>query len=72
MNIGTRVLDLPSTIRAFVVRSFDDDAYYTVVLNARMNAEQQKQAYQHEIDHIYSGDFISCAPPDLIESVRHL
>lgn len=72
MNIGTKVLDLPSTIRAFVVRSVEDESYYTVVLNARMSVEQQRLSYQHELDHIYSGDFTSCASPDLIENVRHL
>lgn len=71
MNIITRLIDLPTTIKAFVVRTFEDDSYYTVVLNARMNHEQQRVAYQHEVDHIYSGDFTSYASADMIENVRH-
>lgn len=56
--ITTIFTDLPLTIKGFVKRTFDDgEYYYTIVLNAQYNKEQQEEAYLHEMRHIMNNDF---------------
>ena len=63
---------MPCTIRACVVRYFDtDDVFFTIMVNTRMSDRQQREAYQHEMNHIEHGDFSRCLSADCIESMRH-
>lgn len=49
------LLNLPTTVRGFV--TLGSDYSPIIIINARMTAEQQKKTYQHELDHILSGQF---------------
>ena len=51
--------DLPTSINAFVVRTYEDDEHYTIVINSRVSADKQMEAYRHEISHICNDDFAS-------------
>ena len=60
MEIQVIYVDLPPRVKGMTVKTFDyegGDDYYTIVLNARLNAEQQKAAYEHELAHIEGRDF---------------
>ena len=71
-NIVVRYRDLPTTIKAYVVRCFDSgDIFYTIIINSRISYEQQREAYKHEMSHIECGDFSCEYPADYIESMRH-
>lgn len=64
--------DLPERVKGMVVRTFDGDECYTIVLNSKLNREQQLEAYRHELEHIECDDFASNWPVDEIEWVRHV
>lgn len=66
--------DLPLHISGMIKETFDDgEDRYTIVLNARLNDEQQRKAYFHELRHLDEGDLdrINCSV-DEIEYIRHL
>lgn len=67
-NVNVYYFDLPSTIKAFVVRYED---YYTIILNSRNSFEQNQLSYWHEMAHIMHGDFSRCVDVNVLESVRH-
>lgn len=60
--------DLPCAVGAFTVRR---DGFYTIVVNARSSAAQQRESVAHERRHIESGDFDRSIPADSIEGMRH-
>ena len=62
------IKDLPCRISGFTKKTGD---YYTIVLNARLNEERQREAYKHEMEHIEEGDFDRSCSADVIECVRH-
>ena len=66
--IQVKLLDLPVSISSFV--QIDDDVY-TVVLNARLSAEDRLRHYRHEIDHIENCDFEKEETADEIEAYAH-
>ena len=47
--------DLPVHVHGFVCMGSDYNP--CIVINSRMTVEQQKKTYQHELDHILSGQF---------------
>lgn len=47
--------NLPCTIKAFTVKNNDDS--YTIIVNARLNYEQQNSSFKHELHHIVNCDF---------------
>jgi hypothetical protein len=49
-----RLMDLPPRIKGFVVRRNGEDV---IVLNSRLNREQNMKTYLHEKKHIENGDF---------------
>ncbi len=49
-----RLMDLPPRIKGFVVRRNGEDV---IVLNSRLNSEQNMKTYLHEKKHIENGDF---------------
>lgn len=72
--MNTILMDLPESVKGFTVRMFDENIgedYYSVILNAKLNWEQQADAYLHEISHIDDGDFYSCESVDQIEWRAH-
>ena len=54
-DIYTYYVDLPCTIRSFVVSN--NDTNFTIILNAKLGREQQLKAYLHEMNHIRNGDY---------------
>lgn len=66
--IQVKLLDLPVSISSFV--QIDDDVY-TVVLNARLSAEDRLRHYRHELDHIENCDFEKEETADEIEAYAH-
>ena len=47
------LVDLPTTIKGFVCIGSDYNP--CIIINARMSAEQQKKTWEHEMNHILSG-----------------
>lgn len=68
-EIYTTLTDLPTTIYSFVRQNHDGS--YTVVLNARLSAEDRLRHYRHEIDHIENCDFEKEETADEIEAYAH-
>ena len=68
MMIQTRILDLPVGVSSFVL---EEDEFYTIVLNARLSAEDQVRHYRHEVDHIENHDFEKDMTADEIEVLAH-
>lgn len=65
--------DLPPRIKGMLVKTFDEEECYTVVLNSRLNIEQQREAYEHELKHMKARDFDETDKTvDEIEYVRHV
>lgn len=48
-------LQLPSRVKGFSTKN--DDNTYTIILNSRLNYEQQLKSYKHELFHIINKDF---------------
>ena len=70
-NVLVRLVDMPCSVRGCVVRDYDNDEFYTIMINSRLSAEMQKSTYRHEIEHIESDDFSCDLTADEIESIRH-
>lgn len=54
--LNIKYLDLPGTIKAVSTKNEDDS--YTVILNSKLNYEQNVSSYNHEISHIDNNDFV--------------
>lgn len=67
-DITVTMVDLPTTIKGYVVESFD--GWYTIVLNSRLNHEQNVESYLHELSHVSCLDFEKCNVHD-IETMAH-
>lgn len=66
--IRIEYVDLPFRVKGMTVRSYDDgEHWFTILLNAGLNREQQRAAYLHELSHIENDDFSSCRSADEIE-----
>ncbi len=48
--------DMPVTVRAFTLD--DGFGFYTIFINSRLSNQMQIEAYDHELSHIASGDFM--------------
>lgn len=68
-DVFVRYLELPTTVRSFVV--VNNDMTYTVILNSKLNHEQNILSYQHELDHILRGDYEKKCSVDFIEINAH-
>lgn len=68
-DIFTKYVNLPCSIRAYVVQS--PDGSYTIVINSRLTREAQLAAYAHEFRHIQEKDFDKDCSVDMIEYYTH-
>lgn len=59
--------DLPDTVSAFIRENEDDS--YTILINAHLSYEKQRQGYLHELEHLQ--DFDTWSAADEIERIRH-
>lgn len=66
--VNVRFLQLPCRVKAFTTKNEDDS--YTIILNSRLNYEQQLKSYKHELDHIQNNDFDK-EDVDVIEYYAH-
>lgn len=63
------IIDLPTTIYSFVREN--PDGTYTIVINARLSAEDRARHYLHEVRHIMENDFEKEQTADEIEYHAH-
>ncbi len=68
-NIFTHYVDMPTTIRSFVV--CNADMSFTIIINSKIGRFQQLSAYQHELSHIRNGDYNKNGSVDIIELYAH-
>ena len=61
--------DLPTKVYSFVRQN--PDGSYTIVLNARLSAEDRLRHYRHELNHIDNCDFEKEETADEIEAYAH-
>jgi len=72
-NVNVIYCDLPPKVKGMVVKTFDEEECYTIVLNSRLSAEQNRETYEHEMKHLKARDFDEIDKSvDEIEYVRHL
>lgn len=67
-DINIVLMDNPFGIKGSVNKN--DDGSYTVIINSKLNAEQQREVYLHEVEHIENGDFDK-TDVDIIEHDAH-
>ena len=71
-DVNVIFCDLPPRIKGMLVKTFDGEECYTVVINSRLNIEQQREAYKHEMKHMRARDFDEVDKDvDEIEYIRH-
>lgn len=68
-EIFTYYVDMPTTIRSFVVSN--NDMSFTILINAKLGRSQQLIAYKHELEHIKNGDYDKHCSADSIELAAH-
>lgn len=56
-NVNVIYCDLPPKVKGMVVKTFDEEDCYTIVLNSRLSAEQNRETYEHEMKHLREKDF---------------
>lgn len=47
----------------------NDDGTYSIYINANVDSNRQRKAYQHEVKHIVNGDFYSGKSIEEIEGI---
>lgn len=67
-DVFVYLVDLPHSVKEMVTPCLGG---YTVYINARLNDEQQKKAYQHALKHIRNRDFEKECSVDVIEAMAH-
>lgn len=67
-DVIVRLEALPAHIRGFCV---EKDSFYTIVINADLEASERLKVYEHEIRHIEQDDFHSDEDVDEIERRCH-
>ena len=68
MEYRVELIDMPTTIRSFVERQ---EGYDTIVINARLSCDQQRECFEHEVGHIGNGDLDKEGSADAIEVAAH-
>lgn len=63
------MLDLPTTVKGYVLQTFD--GFNTIVLNSRLNIWQNRASFLHEMEHIIRDDFQSLESVTTIEARAH-
>lgn len=69
-NYITIFANLPYKVKGFIMYDSADD-YYTIVLNSRSSYEQNKQTFEHEIQHILNNDFTNYRNVGMLEAALH-
>lgn len=61
-----RLVDFPVCSCGGAV-TVNDDGTYTVLINSRLSADQNRRSYAHEVGHLERGDLHSARSADQIE-----
>ena len=61
--------NMPTDVRGFLVA--DAEGEHTVLLNARLSWETNRETYLHELRHIKGGDLYINEDADTLETKRH-
>jgi len=69
-EINVVIMDNPFGIKGSV--NENTDGSYTIIINAHLNAEQQKEVYLHEIRHIMGDDFEKYNVNEIERTVHNL
>ena len=69
-NVYVHIIDFKSTTAKETV-TCNDDGSYSIFINARLNQEQQNNAYIHALKHIVRLDFESNTSVDILEAYAH-
>lgn len=69
MEYLTIFKDLPTQIKALTVKN--KDGSYTIILNSRLNYEQQQQSFLHELQHMINFDLEKECNVDELEFKLH-
>lgn len=71
-RINIVMMDLPGSIKGFVVQTMDDNGepFYTVCINSNLCEEVQFRTMRHEFAHIVNGDFVAETAINIIEEQR--
>ena len=67
-DVNVIILDFPTSGKEMVVSN--EDGSYTILLNARLSAEERAKAYEHAMRHIREDDF-SKSDAQSIEYAAH-
>lgn len=70
-EMHTIYMKMPPGVKGFVIKTFDEDEHYTIVLNPCYNIEQQRDTYTHELRHIKCLDLDDLGDPGILEMLRH-
>lgn len=65
-EVFVHLVDFPTCACGGVVIA-NEDGTNTVLLNARLTAEQNRESYQHELKHIKKDDLYRCETVQVIE-----
>lgn len=55
INEQAILLNLPNKVKGFSI--LNEDSTYSVVINSKLSVEAQRNAFNHEIEHIMKEDF---------------
>jgi hypothetical protein len=66
--INVVLIDLPCSIRGFTKKV---SGGYTIVLNAKLNREQNEKTLKHELDHIENDDLFRDLDIQEVEYLAH-
>lgn len=51
-----RLMQLPPTVKGFVVQDAEVDDFYNIYINDRLSPREQSETLDHEVRHIKEGD----------------
>lgn len=56
-DVFTYIVDMPTELREMVTPCLDG---YTIYINAKLDSDKQREAYDHALRHIMSCDWEKC------------
>lgn len=68
MQYCIRYVDLPYSINAMTI--LDENGFYNIYVNSRLNVDQQNKAVRHELCHIARDDFYSLESLEVVETMQ--
>lgn len=66
-DVIVRLKDMPVKINGMTI--LDADGNYNVYINSRLSCDDQRKAYDHELEHIRRDDFYNSLPIQEAEEI---